>query len=735
MASGNRLSNTGRRRLQATGFLAGLLGFLVLSLDDVTRGPFYRADFPIDAWMSRATAAAPGLHALGQALSQPGTWVVDSLAAAGSVVALWLLRQRRLAILTVGFAAGVGLLATGLKMAFHRPLPPEYAPLSPGDFAFPSGHALGATAVLGVAIMLAANGYVAAKGLEGKRRNRILSIALAVWLVLAATTGVGRILSQTHWTSDVLAAWLLGAAIVCLALLVCSREPFVDEVARGLSVSPTNVSIEATLPRRPGNFLPASTRRNHGPVVSEIANPFSAWQGIAKACVALILGVAVLLPGLYFSPYLRWLSTFLFLALLFLGTRALVAAFMAFRSPARPPPKPDSVGWPTVSILVPAYNEANVLPATMESMHSIDYPANLLQFVYVYEAACSDATPLIITQRAATDPRFVAVERRGGRPGKAAAFNQAAAHCTGEILIGLDADQVLKPDAVKRAAQWFIAEPELAAVKARPLGVNGNHSVLASAAKVERDAIERGDTYLRQLVGGFTFFGGGQVAFRRSAFQALGGYAEDVLLEDMDLSWRIHAAGLGLRFDPAFITYEEHPTGLGDWWMQRHRWSRGGMQVARRCLPQFSHWRRFPWPRRLDFVQTFSFALLAPLFILLLPLGLLDRLGVPARTLLPQWLESVGWAVLLLVPPTAFVCTWYQDRREGIRHDRREWVTLPLLGVYAALHGLVTGSAFLDEFVLHRPNVFIKTHKAGIGLTWPHRQKSPSTATRELDGD
>ena len=137
-------------------------------------------------------------------------------------------------------------------------------------------------------------------------------------------------------------------------------------------------------------------------------------------------------------------------------------------------------------------------------------------------------------------------------------------------------------------------------VKARPVGTNSRESALALMVKFERDMVERGETYARHVWRGFTFFGGGQVAFRRSLFSLMGGYSEDMLLEDIDYSLRLHEAGHNILVDPMFLTGEESPASLTTWWRQRRRWTRGGMQVAMRHLPRVSGMRGAQWCGRRD---------------------------------------------------------------------------------------------------------------------------------------
>ncbi|MEU6074949.1 phosphatase PAP2 family protein [Micromonospora sp. NPDC047074] len=123
------------------------------------------------------------------------------------VLVLWLVRRgaRQLAVwVAVTMAAG-GLLSPLLKLLFGRPRPdlPDPVAEAPG-LAFPSGHSLNAALAAGVLLVV----FLPHAGPVARRM---------VWtaaLLLALVTGFSRVALGVHWTSDVLAGWLLGTAVV-----------------------------------------------------------------------------------------------------------------------------------------------------------------------------------------------------------------------------------------------------------------------------------------------------------------------------------------------------------------------------------------------------------------------------------------------------------------------------------------------------------------------------------------
>nr|WP_230414945.1 phosphatase PAP2 family protein [Micromonospora tarapacensis] len=163
--------------------------------------------------------AAIAAHLHRYALDHPAwVWVMsvwtDTLApmplrAAALVLVIWLIRRgaRRLAVWVATTVLLGGLLGPLLKLLVgrHRPDLADPVAEAPG-LAFPSGHALNAVLAAGVLV-------VVFLPRAGDRSTARLAVRLGA-LLIALVTGLSRIALGVHWTSDVLAGWLLGVAVV-----------------------------------------------------------------------------------------------------------------------------------------------------------------------------------------------------------------------------------------------------------------------------------------------------------------------------------------------------------------------------------------------------------------------------------------------------------------------------------------------------------------------------------------
>lgn len=160
-------------------------------------------------------------------------WTMRALAAAAC---LWLWRggEGRCALRIALVVLGASVVQQGLKAWVGRERPVWPDPVDSAHFsAYPSGHAMTASVVCGLFLWLVPRG---APGRHSARAARVLVPVLAAVSVLGV--GFTRLYLGVHWFSDVLAGWLLGAALVLLAAAdgACPRRspvsPRTDAPAR-----------------------------------------------------------------------------------------------------------------------------------------------------------------------------------------------------------------------------------------------------------------------------------------------------------------------------------------------------------------------------------------------------------------------------------------------------------------------------------------------------------------------
>lgn len=422
---------------------------------------------------------------------------------------------------------------------------------------------------------------------------------------------------------------------------------------------------------------------------------------VVTGVVAVLLSAILVAPGLAVPAYGRAVATALLLVCLGAAVRLVVGTFVA--APRRDPPAvPSSEPVPDVSVIVTVYNEADVLPATIDACIGVDYPEDRLQVVVVYEAASTDGTAAIAEAAADADPRVTAVERPAPPGGKAGAANHALTVATGEVVGVIDADQRLEPDAVTRAVGW-LRDESIWCVKGRCLGTNATDSLVALCATVERSLVERIEFVARDRLGGFAFFTGGQAFFRADALEAVGEFDESILLEDLDMAYRLQRAGGSVRVDPGIVTRERNPARLSAWWNQRKRWARGGMQVARRYFGTNLLTGPPTLLARIDLAVLLWSLLAIPLLILTTPLLLLTWGEGFVFSAIARWL----WGFVFFSPFVAWYGTVALDARDGYRHHPLEYAAPLFLWPYLGVQLWAIVISFIEEFVLHRAPRFV----------------------------
>lgn len=169
-------------------------------------------------------ARSPAVDRVAVAVSDIGSPTVMTVVAFGVVVVLVAVRRYRVAAGYAVAAAAGGELSPLLKAATDRARPPAADRLvAVSGSAFPSGHALGATVVLGLLlVVLFRHSHGDPGRLGDTRRRRVGGSALpaVAAAMVAAAVGASRVLLGVHWPTDVIAGWALGVAWVSLAALV-----------------------------------------------------------------------------------------------------------------------------------------------------------------------------------------------------------------------------------------------------------------------------------------------------------------------------------------------------------------------------------------------------------------------------------------------------------------------------------------------------------------------------------
>ncbi len=233
----------------------------------------------------------------------------------------------------------------------------------------------------------------------------------------------------------------------------------------------------------------------------------------------------------------------------------------------RPPIDPDRF----VSVLIPAFNEARVIEA---SVRRVLASRDVQLEVIVCDDGSGDATSEIVRTAFADEPRVKLLTLVNG--GKARALNHGLAVATGEIVVALDADTQFEPDTIARLARWFV-DGAVGAVAGNAKVGNRVNLVTRwqaleyiTAQNLERRALARLDA--------MTVVPGAVGAWRAATIREVGGYPPDTLAEDQDLTIAIQRAGWKVMYDQDAVAWTEAPESFAALARQRFRWAFGTLQ-------------------------------------------------------------------------------------------------------------------------------------------------------------
>lgn len=212
---------------------------------------------------------------------------------------------------------------------------------------------------------------------------------------------------------------------------------------------------------------------------------------------------------------------------------------------------------PKVSVLVPARNEERVIGRILQRMTELTYPKDKLQ-VIVIDDASTDKTGTIAEQYSRLYPYMLVVKRdkREGGRGKASALNVGMKWANGEIILCFDADYYPQKDIVEKLVKEF-KDPKVGAVQGRVVVLNEPQNVVTRLVALERIGGYRVDQEARDILGLITQFGGTVGGFRRTLLESLGGWDENILAEDTDLTFRVYLAGYKVKYVGDAECYEE----------------------------------------------------------------------------------------------------------------------------------------------------------------------------------
>jgi cellulose synthase/poly-beta-1,6-N-acetylglucosamine synthase-like glycosyltransferase len=229
--------------------------------------------------------------------------------------------------------------------------------------------------------------------------------------------------------------------------------------------------------------------------------------------------------------------------------------------------------FPSVSIIVPCYNEEKTVMATVQSILNIDYPKDRLSVILVNDGSTDNT--LSVIKELENHPQVRIYSKENG--GKHTALNFALEKIDTELVGCLDADSFVSPDALRKIVPYFDDASIMAVTPS--IKVHEPKSILQQVQKVEYSW----GIFLRRMlssIGALYVTPGPFSIFRTTVFRELGGYRKAHHTEDLELALRMQKNRYKIVNSHGAHVYTVTPEKLGALYKQRVRWTYGFLNNA-----------------------------------------------------------------------------------------------------------------------------------------------------------
>lgn len=226
----------------------------------------------------------------------------------------------------------------------------------------------------------------------------------------------------------------------------------------------------------------------------------------------------------------------------------------------------------TVTIVVPAYNEEKVILTTLDALNRITYP-NVA--VVVVDDGSVDSTLALVKEHYGDSPKFKIISQEN--KGKALALNHGIKHSDSDIIVCLDSDTTVDADVIDKILPYF-DDPQVAAV-AGTVKVRNKKGLICDMQVMEYLTSQNYEREVFESANGILVIPGAIGAFRNSVLTELGGYSNDTLTEDTDITIKILCNNYLIKNAPDVFGYTEVPGSVEMFLKQRVRWKVGTFQV------------------------------------------------------------------------------------------------------------------------------------------------------------
>ena len=290
---------------------------------------------------------------------------------------------------------------------------------------------------------------------------------------------------------------------------------------------------------------------------------------------------------------------------------------------------------PLVSILIPCHNEEECIEQTIQYLEHQEYEN--FEIIAINDAS-TDNTLKILKKLQKKMPNL-RILNMSSNQGKGMGLTMGAMAAKSEYLICIDADALLDDRAIRYFMWHFLHFPRVGAITGNPR-VRNRTSIIGKIQVGEFSSIVGMIKRTQRIIGKIYTVSGVIAAFRKSALASVGFWSNDMVTEDIDISWKLQLKFWDIRFEPRALCWILMPETVRGLWGQRLRWAQGGVEVLKKYGTTMFNWKqRRMWPIYLEYVVSIIWAYLFAMTVLIFLLSKIIDLpsGIVVRSILPGW--------------------------------------------------------------------------------------------------
>ena len=357
---------------------------------------------------------------------------------------------------------------------------------------------------------------------------------------------------------------------------------------------------------------------------------------------------------------------------------------------------------PAISVVVPVKNEERVVGRLLKALLRLDYPQQKKEIIIVEDGSV-DKTVEICKEYVKQHSNHIKLLHKSVSNGKAAALNYAIRHAKGEIIAMFDADNVPEPDILQKVVKYF-EDQSVAAVQGITRSINADENMLTKFVSYEEavqfEVLLRGKDVLNL----FVHLTGSCQFIRRNVFEDVGGWDEESLSEDTEMSVRLMEKGYNIRYAPDVQSWQENPANLAQLIKQRTRWFRGCMEVALRYGKLITKFDRRSIDAEVTLAGPYMLALCLIGYFIAIYALLIPIQPDPIFTIMAQ-LISLLTAISLSITGIALIYVAKPRKMANL-------LCLPFIYVYWSVQAFMASYALI-QIILKRPRKWTKTVRTG----------------------